>query len=86
MIPGQALQHRAWDDECVVYNNLSGNTHLLEASAMQVLLALQPAPCGEAALSAALCAELQLAPDEAAVIPALLADLQSMELIEFIAC
>jgi PqqD family protein of HPr-rel-A system len=30
-----------WDDECVVFNQLSGDTHLLSASAGRILLQLQ---------------------------------------------
>jgi PqqD family protein of HPr-rel-A system len=86
IVPGQALKHRVWGEECVVYNNLSGSTHLIEASALQVLLALRPSMLDEAALTALLCAELELQADEAVHIPALLADLQALELIECIAC
>jgi PqqD family protein of HPr-rel-A system len=33
-----------WDDECVVFNHLSGDTHLLSALAGQILLKLQQTP------------------------------------------
>lgn len=39
--PGQSLRHRHWDDQYVLYNDLSGATHLLDAPAMELLLALR---------------------------------------------
>lgn len=33
-----------WDDECIVFNHLSGDTHLLSALAGQILLKLQQGP------------------------------------------
>lgn len=86
ILPGQSLHHRDWGDEFVLYNNLSGDTHLIEASAMQVLQALQRGPASEAALGAALRAELQLDDEEASHIPALLADLCALQLIEMHGC
>ena len=86
MIPGQALRYRAWNDEYVLYNNLSGDTHLIEASAMQVLLALQCAASDEATLTNTLHDSLQLDADEVLEIPGLLADLHALNLIEHVAC
>jgi PqqD family protein of HPr-rel-A system len=51
---GQALAHRGWDNEFVLYNDLSGDTHLLGADAMQVLLQLSTGPRDAAALAHAL--------------------------------
>jgi PqqD family protein of HPr-rel-A system len=39
--PGQSLRHRHWDQEYVLYNDLSGATHLLDEPAMSLLLALR---------------------------------------------
>lgn len=39
---GQLLRHRAWQDEVVIYNDLSGDTHLLSADAWEVLTLLRP--------------------------------------------
>lgn len=86
VVPGQTLQHRVWDDECVLYDSLTGHTQLIEASALQVLLALQPAPLDEASLTAALREALDLTPDEAADVPALMADLKALALIETLPC
>jgi len=41
LVPGQALRHRGWDTDCVLYNDLSGDTHLLSGEAMALLLALR---------------------------------------------
>lgn len=46
LVPGQLLRARQWDDEVVVYNDLSGDTHLIDAAAMAILRALQAAPDG----------------------------------------
>jgi PqqD family protein of HPr-rel-A system len=48
LVPGQLLRAHQWDDEFVVYNDLSGDTHLIDAAAMAILLALQAAPAGMA--------------------------------------
>jgi PqqD family protein of HPr-rel-A system len=84
VIPGQSLQFRAWDDEFVLYNDLSGDTHLLGASAIQLLLTLQRTPSDDGAL----CASLQLDQHEglAGQVAELLADLQALSLIEPIEC
>ena len=42
--PGQSLRHRGWQDEHVVYNDLSGDTHLLSSAAWELLAALQQQP------------------------------------------
>ncbi|MBJ7312441.1 HPr-rel-A system PqqD family peptide chaperone [Rugamonas sp. CCM 8940] len=54
MSVGQLAASRHWDDEFVVYNNLSGDTHLLGADAMLVLQRLQQGEADEAALLALL--------------------------------
>jgi PqqD family protein of HPr-rel-A system len=40
---GQTLGHYGWDEEFVVYNSLSGDTHLLESFVMEILLLVQKA-------------------------------------------
>jgi PqqD family protein of HPr-rel-A system len=48
---GQSLGHYGWNEEFVVYNSLSGDTHLLESFVMDVLLLLRDAgPMSTAAL------------------------------------
>jgi PqqD family protein of HPr-rel-A system len=41
LVPGQALLHRGWDGAFVLYNDLSGDTHLLSGEAMALLVALR---------------------------------------------
>jgi PqqD family protein of HPr-rel-A system len=74
--PGQLLAHRGWDDEFVVYNDLSGDTHLIGGDAMAVLLCLQEGARDEAALRAA----LEAPPD--AALDGLLVELRALALIE----
>jgi len=44
IISDQALYIHSWDNEYVVYNSLSGDTHLLNLTAGQLLLELQQTP------------------------------------------
>jgi PqqD family protein of HPr-rel-A system len=86
LTPGQALACREWQGEYVLYNDLSGDTHLLAEDAVLLLLAVQRAPQDAAALAARLNAdypEANLSADEVAV---LLAQLQSLSLVEHDAC
>ncbi len=68
--PEQALQFRQWDDgqgndEYVLYNDLSGDTHLLGGPAIEILLALARGPATRAALTAMLEAEFDVDPADA---------------------
>jgi PqqD family protein of HPr-rel-A system len=49
--PGQTLQHRHWDGEYVLYNDLSGDTHLLGDAAIVLLQALRSSPATCSALA-----------------------------------
>lgn len=84
--PGQALQHRAWEDGFVVFNNLSGDTHLLCEGEMQLLLAVAAQPGDTAAVTARLRASLGLDDQEAGDIPAMLSDLLALSLVEAAPC
>lgn len=86
VIPFQALHHRAWDDGYVVFNNLSGDTHLLDSGAIELLQALSEAPASETALAARLARQLELDADELREIPGMLADLCTLSLIEQLPC
>lgn len=79
-----ALHFRSWDDEFVVYNSLSGDTHLLGATAAHVLLELQRAPSDTITLAASLAPLMQAEMDDAWVFQTdqLLADLDQLALIE----
>lgn len=83
--PGQALRFRQFDDEFVVYNDLSGDTHLLGDSAMHLLSVLQHGPAPRADLHGSLAAALECAPDAAFAeqADALLATLAGFFLIEY---
>ena len=54
LTPGQALACREWDGEAVLYNDLSGNTHLLDGAALDLLHALRDQPADAATLAARL--------------------------------
>lgn len=77
LVPGQALLHHGAGDEHLVFNDLSGDTHLLDAQAMQVLRALQAGPLTPAELLR-LCGDTE-EPEE---IAALLAELQELKLVQ----
>lgn len=63
--PGQTLRFRQFDDEFVLYNDLSGDTHLLGDSAMHILSELQRGPASGQALAASLAAALECPVDAA---------------------
>ena len=81
LTPGQQLRRRQWDGECVLYNDLSGDTHLLGADALELLLALLAGPADADALARRLLAA-GLDGDEPAEVDALLADLEGLALVE----
>ena len=77
--PGQALLSHGWDGEYVLYNDLSGDTHLLTDMACGVLRQLQVAPCTAAALA-------QLFASDEETIDTLLADLELLVLVDYLPC
>lgn len=78
------MRHWGTGEECVVYNDLSGDTHLLGGQALHVLLALQSSPAAESAIAASLSAEFEFdtGSDIAADVAELLSELQELALIE----
>jgi PqqD family protein of HPr-rel-A system len=87
VIPGQLLAFREWDGEAVLYNDLSGNTHLLDGGAIDVLQALRTEPCVSAALAARLAGPLGAGADELLPeIDDMLAELARLDLIEYSPC
>lgn len=82
--PGQQLASWGWGDEFVLYNNLSGDTHLLDADSVELLAQLQRAPASIDALVAQLADGV--APDDAQALPdtlaTLLAQLEKLYLVE----
>jgi PqqD family protein of HPr-rel-A system len=81
---GQHFRFRQFGDECVLYNDLSGDTHLLGGSAMHLLSMLQQGPHAPDVLLDALaqvldCAREPIFDDQAS---AVLAELAALSLIE----
>jgi PqqD family protein of HPr-rel-A system len=75
---GQALTYRGWDDEYVVYNDVSGDTHLLGVDALQLLLRLRTGPADEDDLARV----LQIEAGEREVLAVTLVELGALFLIE----
>lgn len=87
LIEGQSLRYRVWDDEAVLYNDLSGATHLLGPAALCVLEALRHGPASMAALASRLLDEFEI--DDAAIgaeLAALLDELSRLGLVEPCPC
>jgi PqqD family protein of HPr-rel-A system len=78
LMPGQSLAHRGWDGEYVVYNDLTGDTHLFGEDAMQLLLHLRSGPADQEALAHT----LEAAPDEREGLAVMLVELGGLSLIE----
>lgn len=82
--PGQQLAAWGWDDEFVLYNNLSGDTHLFGEDSIAVLNRLQQSPASFDTLVTVFSEDLD--PDDAAALPdtmtALLANLHNLFLVE----
>jgi PqqD family protein of HPr-rel-A system len=87
VIPGQSLVYRCWDDEAVLYNDLSGATHLLGPAALCVLDALRAGPAPAALLALKLLDEFDLDDAElGAELDGLLGELSRLSLIEPCPC
>lgn len=87
LVRGQSLAYRCWDDETVLYNDLSGATHLLGPAALCVLEALRSGPAASAALASRLRAEFEI--DDEAIgdeLEALLGELSRLSLVEPCPC
>jgi PqqD family protein of HPr-rel-A system len=81
--PGQTLHCREWDDEVVLYNDLSGSTHLLDGAALDLLQTLQAQPADSATLATTLAERFDAdGADLAAVIDDMLAALGRLDLVE----
>lgn len=81
---GDALHIRSWNDEFVVYNTLSGDTHLLGSSAAHVLLKLRQTASDAVTLATSLAPLIQAEMNDEFVsqIEQLLTDLGRLALIE----
>ncbi len=65
LMPGQTFRFRQYGEQFVLFNDLSGDTHLLGDSAMHVLGVLQQGPAAPAALTASLAQALACPHDDA---------------------
>ena len=84
--PGQRLHCHSWGaDEFVLFNDLAGDTHLLDQDALEVLHLLRDAPEGSVE-AGDLAARLQLDADQAEVLDELLEKLYRLSLIERATC
>lgn len=75
---------RAWGDEFVVFNRLSGSTHLLTAKAAKVLFLLEQRPGSALDLSNQLAADAGIETDSELLghVESLLAELDELGLVE----
>ena len=81
--PGQALACREWDGEAVLYNDLSGNTHLLDGAALDLLHALRDQPADATTLATRLADPFDAGDDDlVSLIDDMLAALAGLDLIE----
>lgn len=83
LAPGQRLQYRCWDGECVLYNDLSGDTHLLDEFALALLEQLEAGPQAAAQLAAVFELDAQEAD---AMLQTVLDDLSALFLVEAVPC
>ena len=84
---GQSLAYRCWDDEAVLYNDLSGATHLLGPAALCLLETLRPGPASAAALASRLLEEFDIdGEDLGPGLEALLDELSRLYLVEPCPC
>ncbi|NHZ63506.1 HPr-rel-A system PqqD family peptide chaperone [Massilia genomosp. 1] len=81
VLPGQRLHYRQWEQEAVLFNDLSGDTHLLDADALALLLAVH----GGARDAAAMRLALGLADEDQDANDALQALLEQLASISLIA-
>ena len=82
VVPGQSLACHEWDGEAVLFNSLSGATHLLSPVALWLLELLAEAPASVAALASALQQESEGEHADPEQLDALLHELQRLHLIE----
>jgi PqqD family protein of HPr-rel-A system len=83
-IRDDAFIFRAWDDEVVIYDALSGDTHVIDATAARILQALQQSPSDVPTLAQLLAVPLQCEPGDALNqdIEAVLSDMAALSLVE----
>jgi len=85
LVPGQRLVHRCHDGECVLFNDLTGDTHLLGQDVLDLLGQLRGAP-QPAALLATLLAGADADAGTLDELDEVLADLAALNLVEAQPC
>lgn len=83
-IGDDALEFRRWDEEVIVYNALSGDTHLLAPSAAEILLTLQNETLDMLSLARLLAGKWQCdpTPDFLDELEMTLSDMHALSLVE----
>ncbi|MCC2959936.1 HPr-rel-A system PqqD family peptide chaperone [Massilia sp. IC2-278] len=81
LAPGQRLVHRCHDGECVLFNDLTGDTHLLGQDVLDLLGALRDTPRSAAGLAQDAGAGIDPDPEWLAELDELLADLAALDLV-----
>jgi PqqD family protein of HPr-rel-A system len=84
IIDDKALQLRFWDGECVVYNALSGDLHVLDERAAYILQTLQQAPADVLSLAQRFASEWQCEPSDDLLheIEMTVSDMHALALVE----
>ncbi|MDN4057014.1 HPr-rel-A system PqqD family peptide chaperone [Massilia sp. YIM B02769] len=85
LVPGQRLVHRCHDGECVLFNDLTGDTHLLGQDVLDLLGLLRGAS-QPAALLATLLAGADADAGTLDELDEVLADLAALNLVEAQPC
>lgn len=67
LCPGHSLMQRTWGDETVVYDPVSGNTHLLDAVATAILDRLSASDASATVIAERLRAEFETDSEEDAL-------------------
>ena len=82
-----AFDKKQWGEESVVYNQRSGQTHLLNSTSTRVLAYLEQEPLSVLGLTQKLAADTEVEADEELVrhVESLLLNLEAMGLIEPVA-
>lgn len=81
---GFPLQWQVWDDEFVVYNTGSGDTHMLDTLAAEVLQSLEKKTADLSELAGRVAASIEIEPDSkfSDYLEQLLSDLHKLGLIQ----
>lgn len=74
---------RHWADECAVYDNVTGDTHLFEPVGVEVLLALQQAPASAESLCKRVASRFEAEPNAefSSMLESVLIDFERLALI-----